>query len=124
MTEYSKLNLERKPEVQRMGIYSVETGEAHKMMQRWDNLEKRTLDLSAKIPDEARDAFYQLVEYPAVASAGVAKIYLAATFNQYYARRGNSLANGYADMAKDLFERDKILTDKYNNEIAVENGEV
>lgn len=101
-----------------MGIYSVETGEAHKMMQRWDNLEKRTLDLSAKIPDEARDAFYQLVEYPAVASAGVAKIYLAATFNQYYARRGNSLANGYADMAKDLFERDKILTDKYNNEIA------
>ncbi|MBR2154239.1 MAG: glycosyl hydrolase 115 family protein, partial [Bacteroidaceae bacterium] len=79
VTEYSKMNLERKPEVQRVGIYSVETGEAQRMFNRWDELEKRTLSLSKKMPAEMQDAFYQLVEYPAVASAGVAKIYLAAT---------------------------------------------
>ena len=105
VTEYSKMNLERKPEVQRVGIYSVETGEAQRMFNRWDDLEKRTLSLSKKIPAEMQDAFYQLVEYPAVASAGVAKIYLAATL-------GDSIT------MQTLFERDKQMTDKYNKVIA------
>ena len=105
VTAYSKMNLERKPEVQRVGIYSVETGEAQRMFNRWDELEKRTLSLSKKIPTEMQDAFYQLVEYPAVASAGVAKIYLAATL-------GDSIT------MQALFERDKQMTDKYNKVIA------
>ena len=105
VTEYSKMNLERKPEVQRAGIYSVETGEAQRMFNRWDELEKRTLSLSKKMPAEMQDAFYQLVEYPAVASAGVAKIYLAATL-------GDSIT------MQTLFERDKQMTDKYNKVIA------
>lgn len=105
VTEYSKMNLERKPEVQRVGIYSVETGEAQRMFNRWDDLEKRTLSLNKKIPAEMQDAFYQLVEYPAVASAGVAKIYLAATL-------GDSIT------MQALFERDKQMTYKYNKVIA------
>ena len=105
VTEYSKMNLERKPEVQRVGIYSVETGEAQRMFNRWDELEKRTLSLSKKMPVEMQDAFYQLVEYPAVASAGVAKIYLAATL-------------GDSTTMQTLFERDKQMTDKYNKVIA------
>ena len=105
VTEYSKLNLERKPEVQRVGIYSVATGEAQNMMERWSELERKTLDLSSKIPDIYRDAFYQLVEYPAVASAGTAKIYLAATL-------------GDKEMMNALFERDKKMSEKYNKEIA------
>ena len=105
VTEYSNMNLERKPEVQRVGIYSVETGEAQRMFNRWDELEKRTLSLSKKMPAEMQDAFYQLVEYPAVASAGVAKIYLAATW-------GDSIT------MQTLFERDKQMTDKYNKVIA------
>ena len=105
VTEYSNMNLERKPEVQRVGIYSVETGEAQRMFNRWDDLEKRTLSLSKKMPAEMQDAFYQLVEYPAVASAGVAKIYLAATL-------GDSIT------MQTLFERDKQMNDKYNKVIA------
>lgn len=105
VTEYSNMNLERKPEVQRVGIYSVETGEAQRMFNRWDELEKRALSLSKKMPAEMQDAFYQLVEYPAVASAGVAKIYLAATL-------GDSIT------MQTLFERDKQMTDKYNKVIA------
>ena len=105
VTEYSNMNLERKPEVQCVGLYSVETGEAQRMFNRWDELEKRTLSLSKKMPTEMQDAFYQLVEYPAVASAGVAKIYLAATL-------GDSIT------MQTLFERDKQMTDKYNKVIA------
>ena len=115
---YSKLNLERKAEVNRMGIYSAETGEAQKMMQKWNELEQRTISLSQKIPTQSRDAFYQLVEYPAVASAGVAKIYLAATLNEAYAKIGSTKANYYADMVQQLYERDKQMEEKYNKEIA------
>ncbi len=118
ITEYSKLNLERKPEVQRVGIYSASTGEAQRMADRWDSLESRTLALSKDIPDNARDAWYQLVEYPAVASAGVAKIYLYATINHYLAQKNNPLASKYADMARQLFERDSVMTEKYNKEIS------
>ncbi len=118
ITEYSKLNLERKPEVQRVGIYSASTGEAQRMANRWDSLECRTMALSEKIPENARDAWYQLVEYPAVASAGVAKIYLYATINHYLASKNNPLANKYADMARQLFERDSLMTNKYNKEIS------
>lgn len=105
VTEYSKMNLERKPEVQRVDIYSVETGEAQRMYERWDELEKRTLALGKKLPTEMQDAYYQLVEYPAVGSAGVAKIYLAATM-------GDTLT------MQTLFERDKQMTYKYNKVIA------
>ncbi|MCH5303183.1 MAG: hypothetical protein J1E77_10115 [Prevotella sp.] len=55
-----------------------------------------------RMPAEARDAFYQLVYYPAVASAGVAEIYNCAT-------TGDSLAVNY------LMEKDRRLTDYYNN---------
>lgn len=105
VTEYSRLNLERKPEVQVPGIYSAATGEAQEMLKRWEALERRTLDLSAKIPETHKDAFFQLVEYPAVASAGVAKIYLAATL-------------GDRQMMQDMYKRDKKLTEKYNKELA------
>ena len=105
VTEYSKMNLERKPEVQRVGIYSAQTGEAQRMMQQWDLLEQQTLALSRQMPEEAADAFYQLVEYPAVASAGVAKIYLAATL-------------GDTAMMQQLFERDSLMAQKYNEETA------
>ena len=105
VNEYSKLNLERKPEVQTVGIYSVPTGEAQAMMDRWNDLERRTLSLKKRIPSEQYDAFFQLVEYPAVASAGVAKIYLAATM-------------GDSCLMQDLFRRDSILSEKYNKEIA------
>ena len=58
-----------------------------------------------RMPAEARDAFYQLVYYPAVASAGVAEIYNCAT-------TGDSLAINY------LMEKDRRLTDYYNNSLA------
>lgn len=47
VTEYSRLNLERKPEVNRTGIYSVATGEADRMLRRWylKPLPKRATDI-------------------------------------------------------------------------------
>lgn len=119
LVKYPKYNLWRKAEVQVPGIFSVENyHEADRQIQLWRQLSEQAEALKLRIPAEAQDAYYQLVYYPAVASAGVAEIYLAATFNHYFAERGDWRVNAYADRAKDLFVKDSLLTLYYNKEIS------
>jgi len=73
ISKYSKYNLWRKAEVQYPGIFNME--EMMRTNNLWQSLVLRCDALKGKIPAEAQDAFYQLVYYPAVASAGVAMIY-------------------------------------------------
>ena len=100
---YSKYNLWRKPEIQVPGLFNYK--EMLHLNNLWQSLVARCENLKEKIPAPAQDAFYQLVYYPAVASAGVAMIYNAATM-------GDSLT------VCDLMEKDQRLTDYYNKELA------
>lgn len=100
---YSKLNLLRKPEAQYLGIFNYE--EMLHLNNHWQSLVLRCEALKEQIPAEAQDAFYQLVYYPAVASAGVAMMYNAATM-------GDSLTVQY------LMDKDKRLTTHYNKVMA------
>ena len=103
---YSKYNLLRKPEVNYPGVFSVANyGEAERMLKAWRKVAAKAEALKAKIPDAAQDAYFQLVYYPAVASAGVAGIHLAA-------------ASGDEKRMHELFERDRELSDYYNNVLA------
>lgn len=103
IAKYSKYNLWRKPEVQYPGIFNNE--EMLRTNALWQSLVTRCENLKAKLPQEQQDAFYQLVYYPAVASAGVAQIY-------NYATMGDSLA------IEALMEKDRRLTEHYNKGIA------
>jgi hypothetical protein len=103
IAKYSKYNLWRKPEVQVPGIYNYE--EMLHVSHLWQSLVARCEALKEQIPTEAQDAFYQLVYYPTVASAGVAHIYNAATV-------GDSLA------VCDLMAKDQRLTHYYNKVMA------
>ena len=103
IAKYSKYNLWRKPEVQIPGLFNYE--EMLHLNNLWQSLVLRCEALKEQIPAEAQDAFYQLVYYPAVASAGVAQIYNAATM-------GDSLTINY------LMEKDQRLTDYYNKVLA------
>lgn len=103
IAKYSKYNLWRKPEVQVPGIYNRE--EMAHISRLWQNLVERAETLKGKLPQEVQDAYYQLVYYPLVASAGVAEIYNAATV-------GDSLR------IEQLMEKDRQLTAYYNNELA------
>jgi len=119
LVKYPKYNLWRKAEVQIPGIFSVENyEEADRLTLMWRQLAEQAEALKLRIPVEAQDAYYQLVYYPAVASACVAEIYLAATCNEYYAARGDVRANAYADRAKELFRKDSLLTLYYNKEMS------
>lgn len=119
LVKYPKYNLWRKPEVQVTGIFSVENyHEADRVTQLWRQLAEKAETVKMRIPAEAQDAYFQLVYYPAVASACVAEIYLSATYNQYFAKRGDLRANAYADRAKELFVKDSLLTQYYNKQMA------
>lgn len=100
---YSKYNLWRKPEAQYPGIFNYEEMLATNNL--WTNLELRAEALKEKIPADLQDAFYQLVYYPVVASAGVAKIY-------------NSASLGDEENIRLLMEKDRRLSDFYNDSIA------
>lgn len=99
IARYSKYNLWRKPEAQYPGIFNYE--EMLRTNNLWQSLVLRCEALMEKVPEEAKDAFYQLVYYPAVGSAGVAQMYNAATM-------GDSIAICH------LMDKDKRMTDYYN----------
>ena len=103
IARYSKYNLWRKPEVQVPGLFNY--AEMLHLNSLWQSLVLRCEALKERIPAPAQDAFYQLVYYPAVASAGVAMMYNAATM-------GDSLT------VCDLMEKDQRLTDYYNKVLA------
>ena len=103
IARYSKYNLWRKPEAQVPGLFNYE--EMLHLNNLWQSLVLRCEALKEKIPTPAQDAFYQLVYYPAVASAGVAMMYNAASM-------GDSLT------VCDLMEKDQRLTDYYNKVMA------
>ena len=103
IAKYSQYNLWRKPEVQVPGIYNYE--EMLHLNNQWQTLVARCENLKEKIPAEAQDAFYQLVYYPAVASAGVAMIYNATTM-------------GDRETIDALMEKDQRLSDYYNKVLA------
>ena len=103
IAKYSKYNLWRKPEAQVPGLFNYE--EMLHLNNLWQSLVLRCETLKEQIPVDKQDAFYQLVYYPAVASAGVAQIYNAATI-------GDSIT------ICDLMAKDQRLTDYYNKVIA------
>ena len=103
IAKYSKYNLWRKPEVQVPGLFNYE--EMLHLNNLWQSLVVRCEALKEQIPAEAQDAFYQLVYYPAVASAGVAMMYNAATV-------GDSIT------VNNLMAKDQRLTDYYNKVLA------
>ena len=103
IAKYSKYNLLRKPEAQVPGLFNEH--EMLVMSQRWQSLVERAELLRQQMPKEKQDAFYQLVYYPVVASAGVVEIYNHATM-------GDSLG------VEVLMKKDQQLSDYYNNVLA------
>lgn len=119
VSKYPKYNLWRKAEAQVPNIFSVVNhNEAERVIRLWRDVARKAEALKSKMASEAQDAYYQLVLYPAKASAGVAEMYIAADINNLYAKQGRVSANDYAKRVRDLFEQDKQLSDYYNGLMA------
>jgi len=119
VSKYPKYNLWRKAEAQVPNIFSIVShNEGDRVIKLWRDVADKAEVLKSKIAPEAQDAYYQLVYYPAKASAGVAEMYIAADKNNLYAKQGRVSANDYAKRVRDLFDLDKQLSDYYNGPMA------
>ncbi len=112
---YTKLNGRRKPEMLEPDTYSlVNYREAERVLGEWSDLVAKAEALHARLPEETRPAFFQLVLYPVKASANLHELYVAAGLNRLYALQGRAGANAQAERARALFAVDGELVRAYH----------
>ena len=112
---YTRLNSRRKPEMLAPDTYSlVNYHEADRVLAEWRDLAGRAEKLNALLPEEYRDAFFQLVLYPVKASAAVHELYAAVGRNRLHAIQGSVVANEDAARARELFALDGELAEQYH----------
>jgi len=113
---YTKYNGRRKPEQLTPETFSqTNYHEAERVNDDWKKLVVRAEKLSAQLPTERRDAFFELVLYPLKASAIVNEMYFEAGRNHLYAQQGRASANDAAAATRALFAADAALGDQYNH---------
>ena len=119
VSKYTKYNGRRKPELLESGTYSfVNYREADRIAADFQSITAQAEEIYQKLPDEEKDAFYELVLYPTKASAIVNQLYVAAGRNQLYASQGRARTNELASEARALFQADAELSAYYNHTLA------
>ncbi|MGD0346989.1 MAG: glycosyl hydrolase 115 family protein [Terracidiphilus sp.] len=121
MEDYTRYNGRRKPELIDPSTFSLTNyGEADRVEAEWRSLEERVDKLAAKLPEDERASYFELIQYPVDACANLTEMYIAAARNAADARMGNPRANIEADEVRAMFARDAALSDEYNHQL--ENG--
>ena len=112
---YTRMHGNRRPEVTRPDTYHVTHFEENrKMIELCRQIKYLADDVDSKLPEEAKDAYFGLVYYPAVAGANVQLMNLYAAKNQFYATSGVAAAATYAELVKKCKAYDEELTKYYN----------
>ncbi|MCC8019155.1 MAG: glycosyl hydrolase 115 family protein [Rikenellaceae bacterium] len=113
---YSKYNARVTPELLDPDTYSLHNyNEFATVTADYRALATDALRLYHLMPAEYRDAFDQLVLYPAQASANLYEMYFAVAMNRELYAKGDPGANLWAARAAECFARDSVLTYHYNN---------
>ncbi len=119
LTRYTQYNARRKPELLSPDTWSLtDHHEAERVMAGWNALAGQAQRIGAALGPDHRDAYYQLVEYPVLASANLNALYVAVARNRLYALQGRASANAWAAEAERLFARDAELARVYEQDIA------
>src|SRR5688572_30028744 len=119
LAKYSKFNGRRKPELLEARTYSlVNHREWERIVEDFDAIAARAEKVYAQMPPHKRDAFYQLVLFPAKASALVNRLYLSAARNALYAQQRRASTNDMAKLTRELFQADVDLMTHFNKVLA------
>ncbi len=117
--EYSYINGRRKPELQSPATYSIiNFKEAEQLLEQWRSLIERTNQIKERIPQQLKDSFFQLVEYPVLASANLAFLHISTAKNWLYAKQGRAMAYIEADKVRQALAKDFELRRIYHEDIA------
>ena len=98
--------------------FDLQSGEWRHVRDEFMTLETEALRQYLTIPDEARDAYKELILFPVQAMANLYDLYYSVAMNRALAADGNPQANEWADRARKCFDRDAMLMADYNNNIA------
>jgi hypothetical protein len=119
IAKYTKYNGRRKPELLAPDTYSlVNYQEAENVVADFKTIAARAEKIYSQLPESKKDAFYELVLFPAKAGALVNELYLAAGKNALYARQGRASANDMAAETRALFQADTNLMAYFNQTFA------
>jgi hypothetical protein len=119
VTACTQFNGRRKPELLEARTYSVVNyHEFEQVTAAYAALAARAETINGTLPAASRDAFYELVGFPAKAGAGLNALYLAAARNALYARQGRASANDYAAQTRAWFQAQTNLTAFFNHTLA------
>jgi hypothetical protein len=117
LSTYTKYNGRRKPELLDANTYSlVNYREFENVVADFDAIAVKAQEISDKLPEDDRAAFYELVLFPAKASAQLNEMYLAAAKNELYASQGRASANDYAEKTRSLFAAETNLMNYFNRD--------
>lgn len=118
--DYMRYSSRRKPELLDASTYSITNyNELDKVTNEWSALLEKTQKLNVQIPEDMRDAFFQLVYHPVKAFANLQFMYTAVAKNKMYAALKAQEANEQADLAKKFYEQDSLITLEYHR---INNG--
>jgi hypothetical protein len=119
VSKYTQYNGRRKPEQLEPDTFSlVNYQEADRVYSEWKSLAERAERVYRQLPEDKRDAFFELVLYPTKASGIVNELYITAGKNHLYAAQGRAGTNDLAHEAQALFAADAALSDEYNHKLA------
>lgn len=117
---YSKYNARKKPELLEPTTYNlINYNEAENVISEYNKLALTAQKINTQLKSEYKDAFYQLVLYPVLASANLNELYLTTAKNNLYANQGRVATNEYAIKVQTLFNKDSELSNNYH---AIGNG--
>ncbi|MGD0788379.1 MAG: glycosyl hydrolase 115 family protein [Terracidiphilus sp.] len=122
VTRYSQLAARRKPELIDAGSFKLgesagdklDGGEFGTMIAEWKALELEMRWVKAMLPQNQRDAYFQLVEHPILALSNLYHLYYAVAWNRRLAEANDPRANVFADRAEAAFRRDHEITNAYH----------
>ena len=115
---YSKYNGRITPEMLDRHTYNLHTGEWKQVSDEYLKLEAEALRQYLTLPENVKDAYFQLILFPVQAMANLYEMYYAQAMNHHLYAAGDPAANQWADKVEACFARDKFLTDTYNNVMA------
>jgi hypothetical protein len=119
VSKYTKYNGRRKPELLEPDTFSLRNyQEADTVLADWKAIADKAERIYRSLPENARDAFFELVLFPTKACYQVNELYITAGKNRLYAAQGRASANDLAAHTKALFQADAVLSDYYNHTLA------
>ncbi len=131
LQQYFQLGFSRKPE--HMGWttvypdtkiadpeFSLYTNgdEVQKRIDAYDEIENKVKELLKNIPENKKDAFYQLVAYKVIGASNMNKKLLYAYKSREYAKQSRQSSNLYASLSEKAFDKIKKETIYYNDSLA------